>query len=371
MKKQNRLSSLDMLRGLAVLLVIGSHQPDCPRDYPFLVRQFFDSWHCVGWVGVDLFFVLSGFLVSGLIFSEYRKRGGFQPVRFFIRRGFKIYPAFYFMLAATLGADIIFHHKMYPIKIIGELVFLQNYLGALWNHTWSLAVEEHFYLLLGIRMFFFSRRSNGNPFTAVPAVFAVVGAGALSLRLLHHFMAVGPYSHFTYIFPTHFRLDSLMFGVFLSYLYHFKADQLERFVLKYRSRILCLGILLVLPSLFYKLAEHPFMYTVGLSDLYVGFGCILLFVLYPGGDGKDQATKSWLVRVLAFFGFYSYSIYLWHMPILSYGPHFLQKAGIVFRNHVAFSAFWTLSCMFGGVLMARLVEMPFLRLRDRIAASRS
>jgi peptidoglycan/LPS O-acetylase OafA/YrhL len=366
MKEQKRLSSLDMLRGLAILLVIGRHLPECPQDYSFFLRQFFNSWNRIGWVGVDLFFVLSGFLVSGLIFLEYGKRGSFQLSRFFIRRGFKIYPAFYLMIAATLSLGILYHHSMPPLRIIGELAFVQNYLGGLWNHTWSLAVEEHFYLLLGIVMFFFSRRSGGNPFRIVPAIYAAVGIGALILRLLHYWMAAAPYSHLTYVFPTHLRLDSLMFGVLLSYLYHYKADPLKRFVLKNRFGILGFGSALVLPSLFIKVEEDFFMNTFGLTCLYVGFGCMLLFVLYPGPAIKKRPLRSFAARVFACFGFYSYSIYLWHMPFLTYGPRFIQKLGIHLSNHMAFCAFWSLACLLGGVVMARLVEVPFLLLRDRL-----
>src|SRR5437867_3544975 len=91
-----RLLSLDCLRALALLLVLGRHVGPPPSDSPTLERYFFDFWHRGGWIGVDVFFVLSGFLVSGLLFADYKRYDHLFPIRFYIRRGFKIYPAFYF-----------------------------------------------------------------------------------------------------------------------------------------------------------------------------------------------------------------------------------------------------------------------------------
>jgi len=76
-----RIKGLDFLRGIAILLVLFRHNP--------LGNNIFYHF---GWLGVDLFFVLSGFLVSGLLFTEYKKRGEVRIKRFLIRRGFKIYP---------------------------------------------------------------------------------------------------------------------------------------------------------------------------------------------------------------------------------------------------------------------------------------
>ena len=82
-----RIKGLDLLRGIAILLVLFRH---CDIENNIL--------HHFGWLGVDLFFVLSGFLVSGLLFNEYKKIGKVKIGRFLIRRGFKIYPPFYFFV---------------------------------------------------------------------------------------------------------------------------------------------------------------------------------------------------------------------------------------------------------------------------------
>src|SRR5216683_4653272 len=141
-----RVRPLDLLRALAVLLVLGRHTPPPEPGVLAPLRVLGKIWYESGWIGVDLFFVLSGFLVSGLFFSEFRRHGDVRVWRFLVRRGFKIYPPFYAMLLATL----IYYH--FPGGKVGELlrneaIFLQNYWGGIWNHTWSLDTEEHFYFV--------------------------------------------------------------------------------------------------------------------------------------------------------------------------------------------------------------------------------
>ncbi len=142
-----RLNRIDFLRTVAIGLVLIRH---------FKVQGL---GYQIGWIGVDLFFVLSGFLVSTTLFREYKKTTTVNGKRFLIRRGFKIYPGFYLLIAVTVLGDWLattffsgLHSTVTPERIWGELLFVQNYVGGQWGHTWSLAVEEHFYifLMLGI-----------------------------------------------------------------------------------------------------------------------------------------------------------------------------------------------------------------------------
>ncbi|MDP2959028.1 MAG: acyltransferase family protein, partial [Longimicrobiales bacterium] len=117
---------LDLLRLLAVSLVMFRHLPgDVGRtaELAILFRG--------GWIGVDLFFVLSGFLISGLLFREHQKTGRLDVVHFLIRRGFKIYPAFWALLAVTIVILTVVEPKIPGRALAGEIFFLQNYLGGL------------------------------------------------------------------------------------------------------------------------------------------------------------------------------------------------------------------------------------------------
>ena len=120
---------LDLLRLFAVVLVLGRH-----LSLPTKSGIFLDAWRTGGWVGVDLFFVLSGFLISGLLFREYQQQGRIHLKRFLVRRGFKIYPPYYVLVAVTL---FVFVSEGRPISnrhLLGTLFFLNNYLGGLWGH---------------------------------------------------------------------------------------------------------------------------------------------------------------------------------------------------------------------------------------------
>jgi peptidoglycan/LPS O-acetylase OafA/YrhL len=168
-----RVQQLDVLRGVAVLLVLVHHSPGGEGA---LLKA--------GWTGVDLFFVLSGFLVSGLLFKEHLRSGRIRPGRFYLRRGLKIYPNFYVMLAVTSAALALGHIAVEPWNVVHEAVFLQNYLPAAWwgrEHAWSLAIEEHFYFLLPPVLILLLR---WGAFRRAPVRWAAVLAAALGTAAL-------------------------------------------------------------------------------------------------------------------------------------------------------------------------------------------
>src|SRR5438270_7344794 len=121
----SRLPGLDLLRGIAVLLVLGRHMWDVPPDVQHPLGRVLEVWQRGGWVGVDLFFVLSGFLVSGLLFSEYKQFGTVSPGRFLLRRGLKIYPAFYVFLAGTACMPFLSHSRS-KTGLLCESLFVTN-----------------------------------------------------------------------------------------------------------------------------------------------------------------------------------------------------------------------------------------------------
>jgi peptidoglycan/LPS O-acetylase OafA/YrhL len=171
-----------------------------PLPCPLGWTAFFLFWKRFGWTGVDLFFVLSGFLVSGLLFREYATTGAIRPGRFLIRRGLKIYPAFYVLFVVTL---VVRHELAIPTGVwatIGEAAFLQNYHYGLWGHTWSLAVEEHFYILLVVALTSIVAVSR-SPFRVLERIFIAVPIVVLGLRIATHVLL--PFQHHTHHWPTH------------------------------------------------------------------------------------------------------------------------------------------------------------------------
>ena len=177
-----------MLRAIAVLLVIGSH------------LTWNAIWARIGWTGVDLFFCLSGFLVSGLLFRDYKASGQIHWRRFIIRRGFKIYPAYYTLLFASV---IYFQIAGTPIRwkeLWPDLFFVQDYTGGTWGHLWSLGIEEKFYLLLPLCLWLMVRKPQGEPFRRLPWFCGLVAAACVGMRAIE-FYRVRPFDHLHHMRP--------------------------------------------------------------------------------------------------------------------------------------------------------------------------
>lgn len=350
-----RAMPLDVLRGIAVLLVLAHHKPIAP----FLTLG--------GWNGVDLFFVLSGFLVSGLLFEEFLKTGRMDVVRFLVRRGFKIYPSFFFLLAVTVLGPLAVTGKLpWWVSVLTEMAFLQNYLYPLWGHTWSLAVEEHFYLMLAATLMLLARRrrEGADPFRPLIRIFMAAAFAILLMRALT--FAFRPYEYGTHHYPTHLRIDGLFFGALLAYFRHFHAAATRALVERHRPILALASLAAVLPA-YFLLQEGALMNTLGLTFQYLGFGGILLLCIDWGGSGSMGPLRgpAILYRPLAMIGFYSYTIYLWHLPVRHYGKAALERLWGGPAPYALDLTVYLAGCLLAGILASKLVEAPFLKLRDR------
>ena len=310
---------------------------------------------------MDLFFVLSGFLVSGLLFKEYQRNQSLDLKRFLFRRGLKIYPAFYAMILATIGFNLFTGHAMTQRAMIAEVLFVQNYLGGLWEHTWSLAVEEHFYIGIAILCFLMLRavkrgRSTADPFRLIPLVFVATALLCQCFRIANLFI-FEHYSNRWFLFGTHLRIDSLMFGVLLSYLWHFhnlgaRIDKVPT------TAILAIGILLLAPAFVFELEQFKFVPVFGVVLFYLGSGLLVLASL------RLKGSPSRLAVLLGSLGAASYSIYLWHMPVMTWGWAWFSKVSSIQGFHW-YLTFCVVSSLTFGWVMSKLIEWPVLRIRDR------
>lgn len=354
MLTQKRIYRLDVLRGVAILLVLGRHMPSSFLSLPDCLLPVFVMWQRIGWTGVDLFFVLSGFLVSGLLFQEYREHGSIRLVRFFLRRGFRIYPSFYFMLGVTV---FFLAYQLTFDRVLIEVFFLQSYFNqrAVWAHTWSLAVEEHFYLFIGLLLLLLSKRRGPDPFRLMPFIMLAVGLLCPWGRFLVPYKISPPFV------PSHLRLDSLLFGTLLSYGHHFHRQRLESFVRSHRRLIGYASAGLIAPCFFLEIEMVPFISQFGLTFLYLGYGGFLLLMLYSDPLGKPQAWES----VIAAIGVRSYTMYLWHVPILNIVKHPLRA---LIGGPLPFAAeffIYSAGSMAMGFYLYNALEQPVLRWRDR------
>lgn len=320
-----RNKRLDVLRCIAVLLVLLYHSDIGTR----LANG--------GWVGVDLFFVLSGFLISGLLFTEYKKRGAIDFQRFFIRRGLKIYPAFYVSILVTLLYQTISHKSVGTLgQYLSEMLYVQNYGPFIWRHTWSLAVEEHFYILLPVFLLLLIRYSpnRDDPFRAAPWAFLAVAAACLGFRIATILRLSGSDLREWTVYravlaTTHCRMDSLFFGVLLGYLQHFRPEALEELLGPARNRLaLALLAVALLSCCLFLSVQHPLMLTAGLTLLYLGFGAVLVLCLHVQGVLPKGFARPFeqMGKGFAYVGMYSYSIYLWHLAVKKLALIYMPRA---------------------------------------------
>lgn len=364
---KNRLLSIDFLRGVAILLVLTVHVTTFNVDYPNFLSSFLNFLNKGGWNGVDLFFVLSGFLVSGLLFKEWKLYKKVDVFRFLVRRGLKIYPSFYLFILFTIGIKIVFGHEFTISNIIVEAMYLQNYLDGLWKYTWTLAVEEHFYLLLGFSLFFLTKLKAKNPFKAFVISLIPVCVAVLVYRCM--FLEYRPFAPFTHFMPTHNRIDSLIFGVLLSYGFHFHRDIFDRVGEKMKIPFLILGLICVAPCWIF-LKSNPYIYTFGFTVNYIGFGMILISCLHL--DFEKYKPVAFIAKGIGKIGFYSYSIYVWHIPLKHGIYRTLAKMtdDHWWINFFGILIYPALSIIF-GVIAAKIIEIPALKLRDKYFPSKS
>ncbi len=368
--------SLDLLRGIAILLVLGRHTV-APIDGLGWFGAVPDIWTRIGWSGVDLFFVLSGFLVSGLLFSEYRRTAGVDVWRFVIRRGFKIWPP-YLVYVAFVTCWLAWKHR----HGVGEGVWaqiwpnyfhVQNYFGTPRIHTWSLAVEEHFYLLAAFGFYFVLNRARAVSLLRwFPSFVALTVAGLAVLRSAVY-LREGPEQ--INIYATHLRFDGLLIGTLLAYLTHFRPDTLLPLA---RRPLVSLGLGLALAAPTLLLAPEANVWTagIGLTGVYVGFGLVLIgWLNLPvqtrwGGRLFASRPAAWLAAI----GFFSYSIYLWHVD---FGQTPLHKVALWAAAkgwppgaiYLLVTGAYVAVAIVAGRIMARLLEKPSLALRDRLFPS--
>jgi peptidoglycan/LPS O-acetylase OafA/YrhL len=358
-----RIKRLDVLRAVAVILVLICHGE---------ISAVFTR---TGWVGVDLFFVLSGFLISGLLYSEYKKRGAINYPRFFIRRGLKIYPAFFIMILVTFLARQIIGLPNPGAAYLRELLFVQNYKIGIWQHTWSLGVEEHFYIFLPILLLALIAWSGNrrDPFQKIPLIFGCIAVICMVLRAATiHFTDPARFIPPMVTGPSHERIDSLFFGVFLGYLYHYQPEALAKWMARpwLSLAIGALSAIFLSTCFIFDRSSH-FLLVFGLTFLYLGFGGLILLSLHVRDVLPPQLARPLALfgTALAFIGTYSYSIYLWHIPFQAFAAGTIRRV-----LHIEFSRaqglwFYFAGSVVFGILMARLIEFPVLKLRDKLFPS--
>lgn len=368
----HRLKSLDVMRGIALMLIFVRHNEAHSAHFAW-VNWILDFLSGGGWIALDFFFVLSGFLIANLLFSEYKHYGRIDFWHFFLRRGFKIYPSYYFMIGVTL-ALLVFLKIPFNAKAIPHiLLFFQNYffgtdlsftniVGRMWAHTWSLAVEEHFYfflpaLLIGIST---SARCKKNAFRVIPLVFLLTAIVCLGLRIVKNLKT--PFLYYEFTSPTHLRADTPFFGVLIAYYYNYQYAAFKKVILFLKPlTVAAVGGLFLLPAFIHKVETSPIICTVGLTFFYVGCGLVLAGVLMM------RYKDNWVFNQFSVLGRHSYCIYLWHLPFKTLSDY----VNGIYHSGILYFCLYTACPLIVGIMLSRFMEVPLLRLRDKMIPTRS
>ncbi len=346
---EGRRLDLDVVRGLAIVLALGWHFSGGHTGNVVLEVLTWPG-STFGWAGVDLFFVLSGFLLGRLVLAEQARTGRFDGRRFTARRVLKLWPVLYvFLLVQAVAGP-----EPWTTYLWQNALHVQNYAGTSLTHLWSLAVEEHFYLALAVLFPLFARR-RGTPRQLVAVLVAVLVA-ALALRIWGAAQGV---SDVRLQWRTHFRVDSIAAGVLLAAVsVHWPA----RFDRLCRRRGLLLGVLAAGTAHLALVGKSgPFGTTVGFTVAYLTGAALLLLVYRAAWVPRAR----WISVPMAALGRYSYGIYIWHVFAASVAldlvPGWSRESTSAGAEVLEYAAGIAV-----GIAATQAVEKPVLRLRERL-----
>jgi peptidoglycan/LPS O-acetylase OafA/YrhL len=326
----NYIAGLNGLRALAVIAVVWHHSP-VSKPFPILKN---------GFLGVDIFFVLSGYLITSLLLHEQEKFGSVSLKQFYARRTLRIFPLYY----AVLAVLALYHWHQGDLQFIAELPYHFTYtsnwveVGDWMAIGWSLSTEEQFYLVWPVLFVLFARRYS----LLILLLFLLVNQ-AVNFGLLDRWIPYGSLS----ILQTTFT--PIIAGVLLAFFLHKHADHVRRvppWLIAMSAG--CLMLIAAsstdmrgLPRLAFHMATTAF-----LASLVLGPGMALVRIL------------EW--RPIAYIGTVSYGVYLLHMI----GMHFASKIPGNWDFVVGFSI--TLAM---AAFSYTFFERPLLRLKDRYRRS--
>jgi peptidoglycan/LPS O-acetylase OafA/YrhL len=370
-----RVPTLDGIRGLAILPVVIYHFTNrCQADAACSLDRTVLGFCRVGWIGVDLFFVLSGFLITGILLDTRESRNFFSS--FYIRRTLRIFPIYYATLAAyfillpQLGAALPSSFQ----SMLGEMrenqwwfwCYLSNWLfahlGVLGDvpgsYLWSLAVEEQFYLVWPLVVFCLNPQQLVRCIAVVLPLGVVVRVGLIVYGISTSSVYAATVTH----------LDGLLAGATLAVLIRrFPVEQLLSRRYGWFAAMSCVGLAIIGLWQGHFCFWDEWVAGVGLSLLAVAFSYLLLqAVAAREGSILHRCLTN---RVLCSFGRYSYAIYLLHVPIgialikLAFHPAQHVFCGSILPATAAFVVVGMAACWITGFMSWNIFEKHFTKLK--------
>lgn len=345
---RGKIPCLDGLRAVAILLVLLAHWSQT-RSFPAtgatvtVLRQ--------GAIGVDIFFVLSGFLITVLLMRELGETKTVSLKEFYLRRVLRIIPAFATFVLVIFALTNLGFVALHPGEWISVLTYTVNWISPehrSWEvgHLWSLSIEEHFYLIWPLLLLRLEPRRARRTLVAYLAILPAIRIGA---RLAFHDYIALAYS------STLVRMDSIAVGCVMA-LCAFDPAFRRRVNLTGRAAF-TVGLLAMIGLAASMAAGNRwpgYALVVGDTVNAVTIAIIIWLCVHHGESIPGRLLRS---RPLATLGVLSYSLYLWQQLFLN-------------RNSTSWICQWPWNMLFAaaaGVASYVLIETPFLRIKDRIS----
>jgi peptidoglycan/LPS O-acetylase OafA/YrhL len=363
-QNRDRQPGLDLLRALAIIVVVLYHAALFGFKLPGRVDRF-------GWIGVDLFFVLSGYLIGGQLLAPLARGNTINLGRFFARRALRIMPAYFAVFAIYFLLPSWREYPEMSQPLWKFLLSVQNIAlhgGTAFSHAWSLAVEDQFYLALPFLLLFLCRRPRAA--VIVPCLLVVGGI------LLRAFLAAqnpsvdGGVSFRGFqawiYYPTWTRLDPLVFGVALA--------AIEKFRPQWWQRLMNTAIWVWLPGL----ALIAYALYLGEGDHLTVTACVWQFPLIAIGMATllicVVSPRSFLSRIAipgaAFIASIAYSAYLVQKLAIHAFSQFCANHNMQPTSALALLGV-ELCVYIAATILFVSIERPFLLLRRRLAPRKS
>lgn len=356
-----RFYGLDHLRALAIILVLFYHYR--AFDHP----EWVDVYGRFGWTGVDLFFVLSGFLISNQLFKEIKKDKKINLTSFFTKRFFRIIPPFLFTVLLYFCFPF-FRERESLSPLWKFLTFAQNYgLDVInqgtFSHAWSLCIEEQFYLLLPFSLLLFLKTGI---FKYLKYILLSVLIFSILIRCFSWYEFILPNIntenfwrewYMQIYYPTYTRLDSLAVGVLIGYLFQYSLP-FKTFINGYGNILLAVGIALLGASFWFcddQTSRNASIF--GFAWVALSYGLIVMSAI--SSSSLLSRSSFFITGQLANL---SYAMYLSHKGIIHMVQIGLKSLAISIPENIIL-LICLLACIAGALFYRYAIENPSVRFR--------
>ncbi|NCP51979.1 MAG: acyltransferase [Flavobacteriales bacterium] len=368
---KNRIFGLDVVRAIAISMVVMAHAMFIFKGYN---HSFFDVLNIFGFLGVEIFFVLSGFLIGGILFRIFKSNHvSFKDVKhFWVRRWFRTLPLYFLFLILNVSIALLLGIEL-PRSLWKYVFFLQNFSEvhiAFFPESWSLSVEEFAYLLAPIMLLgFFKiplkiRNMANEKIFLLASIFLVILF--FLLKVFYHVNT--PNFQSLEIWNSNlkaiviYRLDAIFYGFIV--LYYFKTQ--PSFIKKIKNKLFLMGIfmlfvvIIVLPSMGVTIENHPWYWNIGYLPLNsIAIAITLPYFYYL--KNSSQIAQKMILNI----SLYSYSMYLFHYSFLLFLLDYViifEELDILSRIIWVLIYLWLVYVTSKGIYI--FFEKPLTDLRD-------